>query len=29
MLKPLQKFLPEAWFEAVLRSTYKIPSRKQ
>jgi NAD(P)-dependent dehydrogenase (short-subunit alcohol dehydrogenase family) len=28
MLKPLQKFLPEAWFEAVMRSTYKIPSPK-
>ena len=28
MLKPLQKFLPESWFEAVLRSTYKIPSPK-
>jgi NAD(P)-dependent dehydrogenase (short-subunit alcohol dehydrogenase family) len=28
MLLPLQKFLPEAWFEAVMRSTYKIPSPK-
>jgi NAD(P)-dependent dehydrogenase (short-subunit alcohol dehydrogenase family) len=27
-LKPLQKFLPEAWFEAVLRSTYKVPGLK-
>jgi NAD(P)-dependent dehydrogenase (short-subunit alcohol dehydrogenase family) len=29
MLKPLQKFLPEAWFEAMLRGTYKIPGLKQ
>jgi NAD(P)-dependent dehydrogenase (short-subunit alcohol dehydrogenase family) len=28
MLKPLQKFLPEAWFEAMLRATYKIPGLK-
>lgn len=28
MLKPLQKFLPESWFEGVMRSTYKIPRAK-
>jgi NAD(P)-dependent dehydrogenase (short-subunit alcohol dehydrogenase family) len=28
-LKPLQKFLPESWFEAVLRSTYKLPAARR
>jgi NAD(P)-dependent dehydrogenase (short-subunit alcohol dehydrogenase family) len=27
-LRPLQKFLPEAWFDAMLRSTYKLPAPK-
>jgi NAD(P)-dependent dehydrogenase (short-subunit alcohol dehydrogenase family) len=29
MLRPLQKFLPEAWFEAMLRSTYKLPAPRK
>jgi len=28
MLRPMQKLLPESWFEAVLRSTYKVPGLK-
>jgi NAD(P)-dependent dehydrogenase (short-subunit alcohol dehydrogenase family) len=27
-LRPMQKFLPEAWFDAMLRSTYKLPKPK-
>jgi NAD(P)-dependent dehydrogenase (short-subunit alcohol dehydrogenase family) len=27
-LKPLQKILPESWFDAMLRSTYKLPKPK-
>ena len=28
-LRPLQKFLPEAWFEGMLRSTYKLPKPRK
>jgi len=28
MLRPLQKFLPESWFDSMIRSTYKIPGLK-